>query len=190
MGILRQINWLDILIVIILIRIVYIAFKGGLVSELFKTLGTVFAIYLSLHYYSAITNFLQQYIKLKDEASNILYFISFVGLALFGYLLFLLLRLVFSRLIKLQAVPNLDKWGGIAMGVLRGFLLASLIIFMISLSGISYLRKSISSSYSARVLFVVAPETYTFLWDSFASKFMALENFNEDIFRVRKEIDK
>jgi hypothetical protein len=81
-------------------------------------------------------------------------------------------------------VPVLNKWGGLVLGILRGFLLAGLIIFMLAISTLTYLRNSAIKSYLGKGLFKVAPATYSWLWGNITSKFMTNEKFNKTILEV------
>ena len=54
---LKQINWVDIFAVILLIRVCYISIKTGFLTEIFKLLGTVCAILLACHYYVRVSIF-------------------------------------------------------------------------------------------------------------------------------------
>ncbi len=190
LGIIKQFNWVDILVIIILFRIGYIAIKNGLLWEFFKLLGTILAVYLSLHYYTLLSDMMGQRLpSIKEKAPlEFLDFLSFVVLAIIGYLIFVSLRIVFHRFIKMEAVPNLNKWGGLVLGIGRGFLLAGLITFMLAISSINYLRNSVNDSYSGRQLFKVVPNTYSWLWNNIASKFMTGEKFNKTILEVQKDL--
>jgi uncharacterized membrane protein required for colicin V production len=168
----KQFNWLDILIIIILFRIGYIATKIGIPVEFFKFLATIVALYLSLHYYTNLSDWLVQ------RVPN---FLSFLFLAIVGYLILVPPRMVFSRFIKMEATPNLNKWGGLVLGIARGFLLVSLVTFTLVISGSGYLKKSVTNSYLARRVFNVAPKTYAWLWKAIVSKFMSGEKLNEAI---------
>ena len=64
---LKGLNWVDVFVVILLIRITYIAVKTGLSVEVFKSLGTVCAVYLALHYYINSGKFLN--VKLSWEGN-------------------------------------------------------------------------------------------------------------------------
>lgn len=188
LNIIKQFNWLDIIVVIILFRICYIAVKSGLPVELFKILGTLLAIYLSLHYYTMLSDFFRNRIAVKSLPLEFLDFLSFTVLAILGYLIFVSLRVLFYRLIKMEAAPQLNKWGGLILGVGRGILLGGLIIFMLIISSVGYLKNSVKDSYSGKRLFKVAPATYSALWDNLMSKFATKEKFNSTILEVQKYI--
>lgn len=188
LNIIKQFNWVDILAVVIFFRILYVAAKNGLPVEFFKLLGTISALYLGLHYYTAASDWLRQRLLGINEKMPLefLDFLSGIVLVMAGYLIFVLLRSVFYRFIKMEAVPGLSKWGGLVLGFLRAYLLLGLIIFMLVISSIAYFKKSVSGSYSGARLFRVAPEAYGWLWNNLASKFMSQEKFNPTVFEVQE----
>lgn len=180
-NIIGQINWIDIFVIILLIRICYIAAELGLFIEIFKFLGMLASIYLSLHYYGQLSDLIQNTISIKEIPADIFNLLSVIILALLGYLVFALFRKIFSKLVKMETLDNLNRWGGVVLGVIRGFLFASLIICIFVISGSEYLNKSVINSYSGKRIFKIAPAAYTVLWNGFFSKFMPQENLNEAI---------
>lgn len=192
MNIFKQLNWVDIFVVIILFRIGYIAMKNGFSVEIFKLLGVITAIYLSLHYYTSFSDWVAQRITLAKEKAPLefLDFCVFVILIIIGYLVWAILREVICRYIKMEAVPSLNKWGGLVLGITRAYFSVGLIIFMLAISSISYFKDSVSNSYSAGFFFKVAPTTYSWLWNNLTSKFMTQEKFNGVVLEVEKDINK
>jgi len=180
----RQFNWVDIFVVILLLRIGYIALKSGLTIELFKLLGIILATYLSLHYYISWAGFMQGLGAMKKIPLEFLSFVSFLTLAVLGYLVFVVLRSLFYRFIKMEAVPNLNKWGGFILGIARGILLVSLIMFILAISPIGYFKNSVNGSYLGKRIIKFSPTTYSLIWNNLASKFMAKEKFNEAVLEV------
>jgi len=186
----KQFNWVDILVVILLFRIGYIAIKNGLAVGFFKLLGALFAIYLSLHYYTGLSDFVRGRIGIKKLPLEFLDFLFFVALASLGYLIFVLLRTVFCHFIKTEAAPKLNQWGGFILGAVRGFLCVGLITFMLAISSVSYLKNSVKDSYSGRYLFKFTTDTYSWLWNAVTSKFMTGEKFNKTILEVQEGLTK
>ncbi len=185
MQIIRQFNWFDIFIVILLFRICYVAVKNGFPIEFFKFLGTIFAIYIALHYYTVLSDAVRERFSTEKMPLEFLDFITFLVLVFVTYIFFAIVRSLFYRLIKMEAAQNLDKLGGLILGVSRGFLVVGLITFILAISHISYLKKSVTNSYSGRKLFNIAPATYTWLWNNIASKFMTAEKFNKTVPEVQ-----
>ncbi|MEK6727252.1 MAG: CvpA family protein [Candidatus Omnitrophota bacterium] len=184
----NQINWLDLFVIIILIRICYVAIKTGFPIELFKILGVILATYLSLHYFSGLSSSLLILIGSKNIPSVFLSLLSFMFLAGAGFLFFSFLRRIFFKLVKMEAVSALNKWGGLVLGITRGFLFASLVIFIFVISGIGYLKKSVTVSYSGKAIFKIAPATYAWAFNGLVSKLVTGEKFNQSILDVEKDL--
>ncbi len=179
MDIVKQFNWVDIFVIIILIRICYVSMKSGFSAEVFKLPGTVLAIYLAFHYYIGLGDIVRKYVSEEMVPLEFIDFICFVLLVLLGYLLFLILREAFSRFLKLEAVPLVNRWGGLVLGAGRGILLAGLVIFMLFISSADYFKESVKKSYSGTRLFKVAPLTYRVVLEDFIVKFFPDEKYNE-----------
>jgi len=191
LDIIKQFNWLDILLIIILFRIAYIAMRIGIPVEFFKFLGAIIAVYLAMHYYTDLSDLLVQRVPVAKERMPLefLDFLSFLFLAIVGYFIPVSFCVLFGRFIKMEATPNLNKWLGLVLGIVRAFLLASLITFMLVISSSSYLKNSVVNSYLGRRVFNVAPNTYTWLWNKITSKFMPGEKLNKTILEVQKDLN-
>lgn len=183
-DILRYPNWVDIFIIIVLVKIGYTALKTSLPIEFFKLLGTILAVYLSLHYYIALLAIIGNFKGIAAESISLLFLII---LALLGYFVFVFLRRIILRLINIEAENQINVWGGFILGMARGVLSVSLIVYILVISPINYLRTSALNAYSAKYLVKAAPATYGFLWNKIMSKFMAKEEINENVFEVTAE---
>ncbi len=189
LNILKQFKWIDIFILILIFRICYIALKSGFPIEFFKFLGSISAIYCSMHYYVLISDFIRARFPVEKRMPlEFMDFLVFLLLAISGYLIFVLLRSVFSHFIKIEAVSALNKWGGLILGLFRSMLLVSLIIFALAISSVSYLKDSVKRSYLGPRLFSVAPDTYAMLWNNVISKFAKSEKENIAVLEVEKEL--
>lgn len=189
LDVLKRLNWIDFFVVILILRTGYIAMKNGFSIELFKLLGTVLATYLSLHYYLIFSDYIGKPIGVNNIPLEYLTSLIFIVLAILGYLVFVVLRNVFYRFIEMEAVPNLNQWGGLILGLARGVLLVSLIIFILVTSPLGYLKDSVAVSYSGKRLFKITPSVYTSLWNNIASKFITQEKFNKAILEIPKDFD-
>ncbi|MBU0504310.1 MAG: CvpA family protein [Candidatus Omnitrophota bacterium] len=188
LDIIKGFNWLDIVIVILIFRIIYVSIRTGIPVELFKLLGTLSAVYLSLHYYTTLSDFLKNLVPaIKIIPLDFLDFISFVALVLLGYIIFVFLREGFSRFIKMEAAQKLNKFGGFVLGIIRSCLVIGLLVFIIAISTISYLKDSVKSSYLGNRFLKVAPAVYTALWNGIMSKFVPGEKFNDIILEIKNK---
>lgn len=182
LNIIKQLNWVDILFIIVLIRIGYAAVRSGFLTELFKTLGTILAVYLSLHYCTALSDYLLDFSFFKVMPLEFLDLLSYLILVILGYLVFVVMRIAILHFIKMEAVPKLDRWGAFILSIFRGVLLNSLIVFALMTSTVTYLKDSSLNSYSGVAILKIAPGVYKGIWDGFTSKLMTKEKFNQSIF--------
>jgi len=186
MDAVTQLNWVDIAVLILLFRIGYVALKTGLPLEVFKFLGVITAIYISCHYYTALSDFMRQRLTGKVMPLALMDFLCFVILANMGYLAFVLLRGFFSHLMKMEPVTTLFKWAGLALGLVRGYLICGIIVFSMSISSVQYLKTSASHSYLGKRLFEVPSSIYAWLWQNVTSNFMTGEKYNSTIDEIKQ----
>jgi uncharacterized membrane protein required for colicin V production len=66
---LQQFNWVDVFVVILLLRIIYCAIKNGIFIEFFKLLGMLLSCYLFLHYYTKLSVFFKRRIPVESNFS-------------------------------------------------------------------------------------------------------------------------
>lgn len=185
-DIVTQLNWVDFLVLILLFRTTYIAMKSGAFMEFFKLLGMIFTIYFVLHYYTRLSDFLHRFVKLEAISTVILDFVSLVILTLLVYFIYVIFREVFLKFIKVEIVSGVNKWAAVILGVTRGVMLVSFLMYVFSIPVVGYITNSIEDSYSSRHIFKVSPEIYSGIWNNFMSKFMTQEEFNKAVTEVQR----
>lgn len=179
-----QFNFLDVIIVIILLRICYVAFQMGLAVEFFKLSGVILATYLSLHYYTGLSDIIQRRFIPKEMPLEFMDLLVFIILAAGGYLLFVVLRNSFYRFMKLEASPKISQFGGLILGLARLFFTVGLLIYILMISNVKYLNESVKYSYLGSRSALISANTYGWLWDSVISKFSPKEKFNPTVSEV------
>ncbi len=190
-DILRQLNWIDFLMLVLFLRIIFMALSTGFALELFKLSGTLASLYLSLHYFTLFTDWMGG--RAPGAKSKLplqfMDFISLVAIAIMGYLMFVGLRLVFDRFIKMEIYPLVNKSVAFMLGFFRGLFLMSLITFILVSSSVTYLKDSVRNSFTGRRVFNLAADTYSWTWERFASKFSVGERFNSTVLEVQKDLN-
>lgn len=186
---LTRINWVDVVIVALFGRVCFMAKEKGFLTEVFKFLGTLSGVYLSLHYFAPLGDFLRESAGITFMPVEFLDFLCFVLLASFGYGIFAVIREAILKVVKMQAVPSLSQWGGVGLGIIRGVLLASLVMFGLVTSSVMYFKKSTVQSYLGPYIIQVAPKVYIGIWQSVMSKFMTGERFNAAVEEIGANID-
>lgn len=188
-DIFKQFNWLDIFLLVFFVRICYVSLKRGLTIEFFKFIGILLSVYLSFQYYTSLSNFLHSVAFVEATPLGFLRFICFLILAFSGYFLLVALRRVFTLLIKIEDVPGvINRWAGFLLGLLRGGLTISFILFALFISSNDYLRGSVQGSLVAKQAFQVAPLVYHGIWDSITSKFFPGQGLNSDVLSAEAQM--
>lgn len=188
-DIIKQLNWIDIIVVFLLFRIIYIAAAKGVITELFKLMGVVFALFISLQYFTALSDAARSKAGFKNMPLQFVDFLFFLVLVPVSYLLFVIIREAFQRLVKTEIAPIFNKWTAFCLGILRGLLIASLIAFGLVISSIAYLKDSVRSSYLGRRMFYISTSTYTKIYEGVISKFSTQEKINKTISEIRNDFD-
>lgn len=187
-ALVKELNWIDIVAAILLLRICYIAIKSGVIAEFFKLLGTCSAVYLSLHYYTRFAHRVGTLSLFKNLNFEFLSFLCCLFLLATGYFAFKFLYLAFVRLVKAEPAPALDKWGAFLFGILRWLLAVSMMLYVFMLAPLRYAQASVRKSYAAGQLFNFAPAAYTGVWQAVVSKFLPGDTYNDDVASIQKKI--
>lgn len=141
MDIFSRLNWVDIFVIIIVMRISYVAFQDGLSHQIFPLIGTIGTAVIALHYYHNIALYLyQNAIRLPVKALD---FLSFILLLIGVGLIFKLLRVFSDKIINVTWHPLVEKAGGLLFGFMRSCVVASVILMILALTPLSYLQHSI-----------------------------------------------
>lgn len=159
MQALENFNWMDILLILLLIKTVYIGTKRGLTAEFFKLIGTVLSLVLGLHNYNRIAAALVEYINMP------IWFSQFVVLGI----IILLIRVIFKyvvllllRFLKVQFLLQLERIGGALIALGRSFLIGGMLLMVLSFFPIEYLYRSIDErSYLAPYFINSTKNTYS-----------------------------
>lgn len=154
----QRINWVDVFVIILLIRTSYIGTRTGLSTEFFKLVGVIAGLYYATRFYSDLGAWVTSKVVLPPEFSDglsflILIFISIITLKYIGVFL--------SKVVKLTFAEKVDSWGGFISGLLRGAILSSLILMFLGILQIDYFTKSIEErSLTGPYIQRVAPFLY------------------------------
>lgn len=164
MDILRSINWIDVLVVILILRISYVGFRNGLSHEIFPFSSAIIISIIGLNYYHKIGSYISSnLVKMPIALSD---FLSFLILILATGFILKLVRVVLDNIIKVEWHPLVERLGGALLAMLRAVVVTSLVLITIALMPFSYLQwsirdRSLIGMYALRA----APEIYDrFSW--------------------------
>ena len=141
MDMLLRMNWVDLLVVIIMLRTIYISFQDGLSHELFPLFGSVLKLVLALHFYGKLGSILHS--KIAMIPLSVCNMVSFLVIVLIATFALNFLKTLIDTIIKVTWHPLIEKSGGILVGVLRGAISVSMVLIFLALVPLSYLQWSI-----------------------------------------------
>jgi uncharacterized membrane protein required for colicin V production len=143
-----RVNWVDVLIVIIVLRNTYIGSHRGFLGELFYILGVYLTIILAIHLYSIVSNFMNRYLLIPLNVSDLISFLLITFIIFFGF------RFIYGfiqKIIKVDVFPVINKVGGSLLGFCRGYVVSTLVVLILLLIPIEYI------TISAKTRSVFAP---------------------------------
>lgn len=177
------INWVDFLIIGIILRMCYIGLRTGIGIEFFKLLGVWIATMTTFQLYSTpLADMLHEKLPaLPIDAADAFVFITLLTIIM---LVVRMIRESFFLLVKIDAQNSLNKWGGLVLGFTRGIWIASLALMIMNISTIQYLETIAKSSLFGHRFINIAPQIYEVSHRIIISKLFPNTKVNDQIFQV------
>ena len=183
-DLLKSINWVDFLVLVIAVRIVYISAQTGFVVEFLKGLAALAALFVSFHYYI-------HFAKVVEKTLMPPVFLgaaAFLVLWLLSLLVCKFIRDGFLLLFTVQEQSALDKWGAVLIASGRVVIVVSMVMFLFLITGDKYLRQMTLTSLSGKHVLNVAPWLYRASCDRFVIPLFPGEKKNPAVREVLTEV--
>lgn len=165
-DLMQQINYLDLVALVLFVRIVYIAGQRGSIIEAFKMVGVIAGIIISFENYDVIGSFVMEKLSLPPELINVVFF---VALVFFGYFILVIFRdLVLKVFKKKDKVPGIDRPIAMIFGVVRFSLIYSIMLVAMLISGVTGTRDIVKNSYLAHYFVPIAPKVHSVIFQQIA----------------------
>jgi uncharacterized membrane protein required for colicin V production len=154
----QRVNWVDILTVILLLRTCYIGARTGLSEEVFRMVGVLLGLYVSMGFYSPFGSRINSGLSLPQDLVD---GVSFLILILLSMLSLKLVAIGVTKVVKLAFADKINQWGGFVSGLLRGAILLSLLFMLFGILKVDYLVKSVEErSLTGPYIEKIAPYAY------------------------------
>ena len=184
---LQHINWVDIAIIILILRGIQIGAKRGFFIEIFKIISILCAIYISIHYFSVVSDYVNSNAPVPVDFADSL---SFAFLIFACILIWVPIRDGILHFVKVEAVPVLNKFGGAMIGLLRSFLVVSLFVLILEFMSGGYFGAIVVNSKFGTKFSKLAPSIYVSIHDNLIAKFAPDDKLNNAVFEVINEVEK
>jgi len=123
-------NWIDVLLLILLVAAIIVGSKKGLIRELVALAVLTATVIITVNYIDVIA------IKVYEAVGGsplVTAIISFIILLAIIYAVFKLLGMLFYKIANLQKLGKKDQLGGALVGALRGWVIISFVVFVVFL---------------------------------------------------------
>ena len=180
-DILSKINWIDVLMVVIVVRIIFIGLKAGFIAEAFKFLGTIFSVFIILHYYLVVGGAFPEKLNFSKPFA---YAISFSLLWALVTFIFKLIRDGLLLIFSIETQKQVDRWGGGVLSSARALMVCGLVFYLFILIGVGSPQRMAKSSISRRCFAQVATSAYAMIYYGLVSKFFPDERINSQALSV------
>lgn len=133
-------NWVDLVVVSLVLIKCYKGFQRGIVTELLRLIGLVGATGFAVNYASVVGAWIGAWVRFGPLSTEcVTFWLLFLG---FVYLVRVALRGI-AQLIKWERIHWITNGLGLALGALRGLWWSGLFLLALSSSGFVYLRESV-----------------------------------------------
>ena len=151
-------NWLDFVLLALLVGSIALGVKRGLIREVMGFIGLLIGVVIAINKVDAVTAWVLSHMKASPVVVS---FISFVLILVFFYLAFRLLGMLFNRVASLSGLGKVDQVGGALIGFVRGWVLVGFVLFLLFYLPLPQgLYQSIENSFFAPAMTGSVPMIY------------------------------
>jgi len=176
-----QFNALDLVVIAIFTRGIFVGRKSGLLSELIKLLGVITASFLTLHNYIIVSDVLASSFFVPDGAK---YIVAFVLIATICILPFYLIRKAWILVLEVKVFPPVDRWGGLTCSLLKCYVYCALVTLAIYIGGSPQLKNDVRASISGSHFKDVSVNLYQVTFETVITRFFKNITYNDNAQRA------
>ena len=134
-------NWVDLIIVTIVLRASYNGFGHGLMTELLSLAGAISATTLAINYSHLVTRWVSPWVWFDATVAGFIIFLGLFLILIFG--VHFIIRRV-TEVIKWERLHWAIQGLGLMLGALRGLWWSGGILAVRTASGVTYLQESVA----------------------------------------------
>ena len=162
-------NWLDIIIIIMLLIPTYIGFRRGLLGTVIPLVGIILAIILAGLFYDSIAGRLSGLLESQAQANIVGFIIIFILVLVTAMIIASLSR----KFLSLLFLGWVDKLGGLLFGLLIGAVFTSVLLLTIS----KFFSSSVENTVADSALATFFLDKLPFVFYLLPSEFDAVRQF-------------
>ncbi|HAX95473.1 MAG TPA: colicin V production protein [Prolixibacteraceae bacterium] len=122
-------NYLDIILLILLLLSAINGFKNGFVEELAGLVALILGIWAAIKFSAVLGGYITETFQLDGKYVNIL---AFIGIFIFVIILINIIGALISNLVKAIKLNFINRFAGLFFGALKGILILSVFLVVIN----------------------------------------------------------
>ena len=157
-------NWLDLVIILMILIPMLIGYMRGLIGIVVPLVGIVFGIMFAGRVYGEIADLLHPGLLDSEAQANI---VSFIILFVLFFIAIMVVSSILRRFMRLLFLGWVDKIGGLAFGLVFGFIVASAFLAIIT----SFFTESVKAAVTDSPLASFLLDRFPFVFHLLPSHF-------------------
>lgn len=121
-------NWLDIVIIVIIVVPMFLGFRRGLIGTILPLVGIVLGVIVAGRGYGSVANWLSNWLESPAQAKIVAFILIFI--------LFMIAITVVTKLVRgflgFLLLGWIDKFGGLVFGLVMGGVVAGALLSIVS----------------------------------------------------------
>ena len=150
-------DWISIAILIILGFYTIGGLRAGLIRQVIGLFGIIVALVLAFRHFEAAGAAIAGYFTIDPTLASV---VGFAAILVGVLLIASAISHLWSRLARLAPISLLDSVGGAAFGLLKGLIIVSIVLILLSALPFAGVRAALDGSTVSRELLSIAPNFY------------------------------
>lgn len=135
-------DWLDIIIIVVLVITTLIGFKRGLIKTVLPLVGIILGVFLAGHFCGSMAGWLSPWLQSPNQSRIVAFAVIFILVTVVA----LALSSLMNRLLRLMLLGWVDKLGGAVFGLAVGGLIPTMFLALITRSHFSGVEDTVRDS--------------------------------------------
>lgn len=183
----NKVNWVDVIILILLIRICYVSLNLGVSRQLLPLIIILFTLFAPLLLYREIANFFIETYSFSTSVSEFNTYVLLVGAFILIYVIIISIVNYFVFRNEGSAKSFIERIGGLALGSIRACLIIGIFSISLILAPVRFIEKSLINSYSGMFFVRTNTSIYNYLVKLIIRKDQSLRQINIEDLLAKKD---
>ena len=157
-------NWLDLLVVIIVIIMAIEGFFAGMVRKIAQIAGIIAGLLAATYYYAKVSDLILEKFAFSEVISDIS---SYAMVFIIVYAIVSIAGKIVGILVRFAPVKAIDRLGGASIGLIAGFVISGAVILLMTTFSIrNDYQTAINESFLGKPAVIAVEEVYSFAENS------------------------